>query len=181
MTHPLPGHVQQLTTQAVLMHFPMWLNVFSFSDRIILFIRLSLIHGEIPATRAQYTHSSRFPLTPLPLPMVEPQMRDPSLMHTRIGLCSSMICMTIATAKLPGLITTSLILPHPILKAIACHLHIMMDGCPLCFHYDTVLMLPHVIVSLYFHPSIPMMGRKSHKQLMVLNTFLMNHTTSKMK
>jgi hypothetical protein len=77
MTHPLPGHVQQLTTQAVLMHSPMWLNVFSFSDRIMLFIRLSLVHGEILATRAQYMHSSRFPLTPLPLPMVEAQMRDP--------------------------------------------------------------------------------------------------------
>jgi hypothetical protein len=51
--------------------------------------------------------------------------------------------MTIATAKLSGLITTSLILPHPILTAIACHIHIIMDGCPLCSLYDTVLMLLH--------------------------------------
>ena len=69
-------------------------------------------------------------MTPSPLPMAEPQMRDPSLMHTRIGLHSSETCMTIATAKLPGLITTFLILPHPILTAIACHLHIIMNGHP---------------------------------------------------
>jgi hypothetical protein len=56
--------------------------------------------------------------------------------------------MTIATAKLPGLITTSLILPLPILTAIACHLHIIMNGCPQCSLYATTLMLLHVIVSL---------------------------------
>jgi hypothetical protein len=39
--------------------------------------------------------------------------------------------MTIATAKLPGLITTSLILPHPILTAIGCCLHTIMNSCPL--------------------------------------------------
>jgi hypothetical protein len=53
------------------------------------------------------------------LPMVEPLMPDPSPMHTRIGLHSSKTCMTIATAKLPGLIITSLISPHPTLTAIA--------------------------------------------------------------
>jgi hypothetical protein len=89
--------------------------------------------------------------------------------------------MTIATAKLPGLITTSLILPHPILTAIACHIHIIMDGCPLCSLYDTVLMLLHVIISLWFHLSIPIMGRMSQEQLTVLTTFLRNHTTSMMK
>ncbi len=73
-------------------------------------------------------------MTPLPLPMAEPQMLDPSLMHTRIGLHSSKTCMTVATAKPPGLITASLILPHPILAAIACRLHIIMDGRPLCSH-----------------------------------------------
>jgi hypothetical protein len=41
----------------VLMHSPMWLNTFSFFNRILLFIRLSLIHGENLATRAQSTHS----------------------------------------------------------------------------------------------------------------------------
>jgi threonine/homoserine/homoserine lactone efflux protein len=88
---------------------------------------------------------------------------------------------TIATAKLSGLITTSLNLPHPILMAIAFCLHIIMDGHPLCSHYDTVLMLLHVIICLWFHPSILMMGRKSQEQLMVLNTFLRNHTTSMTK
>jgi hypothetical protein len=41
----------------------------------------------------------------------------------------------------PGLITTSLILPHPILTAIACCLLIIMDGCPLHSRYGTILML----------------------------------------
>jgi hypothetical protein len=59
----------------------------------------------------------RFPLTPLPLPMAESQLHNPSLMHTRLGLHSCETYMTVATAKLPGLITTSLILPHPILTA----------------------------------------------------------------
>jgi hypothetical protein len=51
-------------------------------------------------------------------------------MHTRIGLHSSETYITIVTAKLPALITTFLILPHSILTAIACHLHIIMNGCP---------------------------------------------------
>jgi hypothetical protein len=59
--------------------------------------------------------------------------------------------MTVATAKLPGLITTSLILPHPILTAIACGLNINMNGHPLCScHYTTILMLLHVIIALWF-------------------------------
>jgi hypothetical protein len=93
------------------------------------------------------------------------------------GLLSSKTCMTIATAKLPGLITTSLILPHPFLTAIACHLHIFMNGCPQCSHYAIVLMLLHVIVSLWSHKSLPMMGRRSQEYSTVLNTFLRNHTT----
>jgi hypothetical protein len=52
----------------VLMHSPMWLNASSFFNRIMLFIRLSLICGENLATRAQSVHSSWFPLTPLQLP-----------------------------------------------------------------------------------------------------------------
>ncbi len=39
--------------QPVLMHSPMWLNVFSFSNRIMLFLKLSLIHGENLTTCAQ--------------------------------------------------------------------------------------------------------------------------------
>jgi hypothetical protein len=58
-------------------------------------------------------------LTPLQLPMSEPLMPDPSLMHTRIRLLSSETFMTIAAAKPPGLIITSLISPHPTLTAIA--------------------------------------------------------------
>jgi hypothetical protein len=46
--------------------------------------------------------------------VVEPMMRNPSLMHTKMGLPISETCMTIATAKLPGLIITSLISPHPL-------------------------------------------------------------------
>jgi hypothetical protein len=46
-------------------------------------------------------------------------------MHTRIGLLISETCMTIAAAKPPGLIITSLILAHPILTGIACQLHTM--------------------------------------------------------
>jgi hypothetical protein len=45
--------------------------------------------------------------------------------------------MPFATANLPGLIITSLILPHPILMAIACLKHIIMNGCPL------ILPFPH--------------------------------------
>jgi hypothetical protein len=86
-------------------------------------------------------------------------MHDPSLMHTRIRLCSSETCMHIATAKLPGLITTFLILPHPILTAIACPLHIIMNGHPQCSSYATVLMLLHVIISFWSHPCVLMMGR----------------------
>jgi hypothetical protein len=62
--------------------------------------------------------------------MAEPPVPVPSLMHTRVGLPNSGTCMPFARANLPGLITTSLILPHPILMAIACHIHIIMNGCP---------------------------------------------------
>jgi hypothetical protein len=74
--------------------------------------------------------------------------------------------MTVATANLPGLITTLLfdLIPHPILTAITCHLHIIMDGCPWCSPYDTVLMLLHVIIFIWSHPSVLMMGRKSQEQ-----------------
>jgi hypothetical protein len=37
--------------QPVLRHSPMWLKVSSFSNRIMLFIRLSLIHGEHQTTK----------------------------------------------------------------------------------------------------------------------------------
>jgi hypothetical protein len=89
----------------------------------------------------------------------EPVMHDPSQMHTRTALLSSKTCMTIAAAKLPHLIITSLILPHPILTVIACWLHIIMIGCPQCSLSATALMLLHVITSLWYHQSIPMMGR----------------------
>jgi hypothetical protein len=58
MTYPLPGHVQQLTTQmASLDVFSHVVECISFSNWIMLFVRLSLICGEILATCAQYTHS----------------------------------------------------------------------------------------------------------------------------
>ncbi len=88
--------------------------------------------------------------------------------------------MTIATAKLPDLIITSLISPHPTLTAIAFFNIIIMIGCPQCSHYDTALMLLHVIKSLWSHQSVPMMGRSLELSL-VLNTFLMNHTTFMMR
>jgi hypothetical protein len=79
--------------------------------------------------------------------------------------------MTIATAKLPGLIITCLISPHPTLTAIAFQYIIIMIGCPQWSHYDTALMLLHVIKSLWSHQSVPMMGRSLELSL-VLNTFL---------
>jgi hypothetical protein len=98
-------------------------------------------------------------------------------MHTWIRLLISKTCMTIAAAKLPGLIITSLILPHPILTAIACHLHIVtMNCCPQYSLYTIALMLLHVIISLWSHLSVPMMGR-SQELSTVLNTFLRNHAT----
>jgi hypothetical protein len=66
--------------------------------------------------------------------------------------------MTIAAAKLPGLIITSLNSPHPTLTAIAFQCLIIMIGHPQCSYYDTALMLPHVIESLWSHQSVPMMG-----------------------
>jgi hypothetical protein len=65
-------------------------------------------------------NGSRRPLTPLQLPMAEPMMHNPSLMLTRIGLLNSKTCMTIAAAKLPGLMITSLISPHPTLTGCYC-------------------------------------------------------------
>ncbi len=93
--------------------------------------------------------------------MAEPPMRDPSLMHTRIRLHSSKTCMTIATAKLPGLIITSLISPHPTLTAIAFQYLIIMIGFPQCSHCDTALMLPHVIKSILISPKCSNDGEES--------------------
>jgi hypothetical protein len=89
--------------------------------------------------------------------------------------------MTVAIVKPPGLIITSLILPHPILTAFAYHLHIIMNGHPKYSLYATALMLLHVIISLWSHLSIPMMGRRSQEHSMILNTLLRNHTTFMMK
>jgi hypothetical protein len=50
----------------------------------------------------------------------------------------------VVTAKLPGLIITSLISPHPTLTAIAFQYLIIMIGHPQCSHYDTALMPLHV-------------------------------------
>jgi hypothetical protein len=120
-----------------------------FPSRIMLLVRLSLIHGENPTSCTQYTCSLQFTFTPFRLLTVELMMHDPSLMHTRIGLLSSETCMTITTAKLPGLITTSLILPHPSLTAVACCLQIIMNGHPQCSLYATVLILLHVTITLH--------------------------------
>jgi hypothetical protein len=45
-----------------------------------------------------------------------------------------------------------------------------MIGCPQCSLYATALMLLHVIISLWSHQSVPMMGR-SQEHSSVLNTF----------
>jgi hypothetical protein len=129
----------------------------------------------------QPVHNIRAPnsspwLTPLQLPMVEPVMHNPSLMHTRIRLLFSEICMTIAAAKPPGLIITFLISPHFILTAIAFWYLIIMIGYPQCSLYTTALMLLHVTKSLWSHQTVPIMG-KSQEHSTVLNTFLRNHTT----
>jgi hypothetical protein len=51
---------------------------------------------------------------------------------------------------------------------------------PLCSLYTTVLMLLHVIIYLWFHLSILMIGRKIQDHSTVLNTFLRSHTASMM-
>jgi hypothetical protein len=62
------------------------------------------------------------------------------------------------------------------LTAIAFWYLIIMIGCPQCSHYDTALMLLHVIEFLWSHQSVPMTGR-SPELSPVPNTFLWNHTT----
>ncbi len=64
--------------------------------------------------------------------------------------------------------TACLILPRPILTAIACHLHIIMNGHPQCSLYATALMLLHIIVSLWSPLNIPMIRKKSQEHSMVL-------------
>jgi hypothetical protein len=78
--------------------------------------------------------------------------------------------MTVATAKLPGLIITSLISPHPSLTAIAFQYLMIMIGHTQCSHDDTALMPLHVIKSLWSPQSVPMMGR-SQEHSTVLNPF----------
>jgi hypothetical protein len=41
-----------------------------------------------------------------------------------------------------------------------------MNGHPLCSHYAIIIILLHVIASLWFHLSVPMMGRKSQEHSM---------------
>jgi hypothetical protein len=55
-----------------------------------------------------------------------------------------------------------------------------MIGCPQCSHYDTTLMLLHVIKSLWSHQSVLIMGRSLELSL-VPSTFLRNHTTFMMR
>jgi hypothetical protein len=81
--------------------------------------------------------------------------------------------MTIATAKPSGLFITSLISPHPTLTAIAFQYLIIMIGHPQYSHYDTALMLLHVIKSIWSHQSVPMIGSSLVLSL-VLNTFLLS-------
>jgi hypothetical protein len=83
--------------------------------------------------------------------------------------------MNVATAKLPGLIITSLISPHPTLTAIAFQYLIIMIGHPQCSLHATALMLLHIIKSLWSQQSVLMMGR-SQEHSTVLNTFLRNHS-----
>ncbi len=56
--HPPLPHLARssnsLPRQPILMHSPMWLDVFSFSNRIMFSFRPSLIRGKFPTTRAQY-------------------------------------------------------------------------------------------------------------------------------
>jgi hypothetical protein len=107
-------------------------------------------------------------------------IHNPSLMHTKIVLPISKTCMTIAAAKPPGLIITSLISPHPTLTAIAFWYLVIMIGHPQYSLYTTLLMLLHVIKSLWSHQSVLMMGR-SLELSPVLNTFLRNQTTFMMR
>jgi hypothetical protein len=55
--HPLPHLAMSnnsLPRQPISIHSPMWLDVFSFSNRIMFSVTPSLICGEFPTTRAQY-------------------------------------------------------------------------------------------------------------------------------
>jgi hypothetical protein len=52
-----------------------------------------------------------------------------------------------------------------------------MNGHPQYSLYATALMLLLIIISLWSHPSIPMMGRRSQEHSTVLNTILRNHAT----
>jgi hypothetical protein len=122
----------------------------------------------------------QFPFMHFRLISAEPVMHGPSLLHTRIRLLIFKTCMTIAAAKPPGLIITSSILPHPILTAIACQLHIIMNGYPQCSLYTTAHMLLHVIRSLWSHHIVLMM-RRSLEHSPVPNTYFRNHTTFMMK
>jgi hypothetical protein len=148
---------------------PMWLKASSFYNRIMLFSRLSLIFGTrtiyvlltVPLHSLQITYSRTSDACTTPLKCI--QNLDYSV--------ASKTCMTVAAAKLPHPIITTLILPHPILTAITFQYLIIMIGCPQSSHYNTALMLLHVIESLWSHQSVPMMGR-SQEHSLVLNTFL---------
>jgi hypothetical protein len=174
MTHPPPGHVQQHITQVacfkVFSHVvegifllqqdnviqQALLDFWGASDNRTIYVLLT-----VPLHSLQITYSRTSDACTTPLKCI--QELDYSV--------ASKMCMTIAAAKLPHPIITTLILPHPILTAIAFQYLIIMIGCPQSSHYNTALLLLHVIESLWSHQSVLMMGR-SQEHSLVLNTFL---------
>jgi hypothetical protein len=167
----------------VLMHSPMWLNAFSFSNRIMFFIRLSLICGEILETPM---HNIRTPngspwhpyhylwqnlRCTTPLSCIQ---ESDYTVPRHVWLLQQPNCLVWSQHLWTYLILFWWLLHVPYISS-----WMVIPCAPIS--YDTVLMLLHVIICLWFHPSILMMGRKSQEQLMVLNTFLRNHTTSMTK
>jgi hypothetical protein len=167
----------------ILMHSPIWLNAFSFllqNDNVICQALLdSWGESGNPCTIYMLL---RVPLDTLTITYGRTSNAQPlsNAFKNQITEFQDMYDHCSPTAKPPGLIITSLISPHPTLTAMAFWYLIIMIGCPQCSHYDTALMLPHVIESLWSHQIVLMMGR-SLEFSWVLNTFLRNHTTFMMR
>jgi hypothetical protein len=167
-----PGHVQQLTTQTAS------LDAFSNVDEcIFLFQQYNVIcQALLDSWGDSGNPCTIYTLLTAPLDTLTIYYSGTSSASLLSNAYNNQTTQfqdmyDLATAKLPRLIITSLISPHPTLTAIAFQYIIIMIGHPQCSHYDTALMFLHVIVSLWSQQSVPMMGR-SLKLSPVPNTFL---------
>ncbi len=86
-----------------------------------------------------------------------------------IATLSSETCMTIATAKLPGLIITSVISPHATLTAIAFWYLIIMIHCQFCRMYILLYSCLSLIASawptFWMHCNKRMVNASNNKQM----------------